>query len=111
MSQAACEFRGNVYRKGAKLAMWSQRQEEAPLDPALPILDPHHHVWDDQRGRYLIHELAADVAASGHNVVATLFVEATAMYRAQGPAEMQAVGEIEFANGVAAMSEIGRAHV
>ena len=27
-------------------------------------IDPHHHVWDDQRGRYLTHELAAESAAA-----------------------------------------------
>src|SRR5689334_6464649 len=45
--------------------------------------------------------------ASGHSVVATVYLEWQTMYRADGPGEMRPVGEIEFANGVAAMSASG----
>jgi hypothetical protein len=45
--------------------------------------------------------------ASGHNVTQSVFVECGAMYRADGPAEMKPVGEIEFVNGTAAMSASG----
>ena len=45
--------------------------------------------------------------SSGHNIVATVFVQARAMHRASGPAEMRHVGETEFVNGVAAMSASG----
>ena len=79
----------------------------AALEPDLPIVDPHHHVWDDERGRYLIHELVEDTS-SGHNIIATVFIEAGSMYRAGGPAAMQPVGEVEFVNGIAAMSASGR---
>ncbi len=102
------EFRGNNYRTLADATAWTQQRREAALEPDLPIIDPHHHVWDDEeRGRYLIHELAADVA-SGHNVVATVFVEAGTMYRADGPPAMRPVGQNEFVNGIAAMSASGR---
>jgi predicted TIM-barrel fold metal-dependent hydrolase len=43
----------------------------------------------------------------GHNVVATVYVEGGAYHRADGPVELRAVGETEFANGVAAMSASG----
>jgi predicted TIM-barrel fold metal-dependent hydrolase len=99
---------------------------EAILEPDLPIIDPHHHLWDRQAAqiaalppprhgfehiirrvpRYLLHELLADMK-SGHNVIATVFLECGAMYRADGPAEMRCVGETEFVNGVAAMSASG----
>jgi predicted TIM-barrel fold metal-dependent hydrolase len=102
------EFRGNAYRHGAELASWAREREEAPLEPDLPIVDPHHHAWDDARGRYLVHELAEDVVGTGHNVVATVFIECGAMYRADGPGAMKPVGEVEFANGVAAMSASGQ---
>jgi len=104
---AAYEFRGNTYRKLADLETWTKQVNEPALEPDLPILDPHHHVWDDERGRYLIHELAEDTS-SGHNIVATVFIEAGSMYRADGPAEMKPVGEVEFVNGIAAMSASGR---
>jgi predicted TIM-barrel fold metal-dependent hydrolase len=102
------EFRGNAYRKLAELTAWQKPAHEAALEPELPIVDPHHHLWDSEErgGRYLIHELLADTS-TGHNIVATVFIEAGAMYRADGPAEMRPVGEVEFVNGVAAMSASG----
>jgi L-fuconolactonase len=100
-------FRGNAYRTLAELDVWTKQRVEPALEPALPIVDPHHHVWDDERGRYLMHELAEDTG-SGHNIVATVFVEAGAMYRADGPADMRPVGQVEFVNGLAAMSASGR---
>jgi predicted TIM-barrel fold metal-dependent hydrolase len=44
---------------------------------------------------------------SGHDVCATVYVEAASMYRADGPSWLRPVGETEFANGVAAMSASG----
>lgn len=97
---------------------------EAILEPELPIVDPHHHLWDrrnyatpqvpdhpfmtaiEPAKRYLLDELMADTG-SGHNVIATVFVECGAFYRADGPMEMRVVGETEFVNGVAAMSASG----
>jgi L-fuconolactonase len=86
---------------------WLDRRREVPLDPELPIVDPHHHLIDrPESGRYLLSDLLADIG-SGHNIVATVYLEWLSMYRAGGPAEMRPVGEIEFANGVAAMSASG----
>ena len=97
----------NNGRKLPELKIWTKLHHEAALEPDLPIIDSHHHVWNDRRGRYLIDELVEDVA-TGHNIVATIFVEAGSnMYRAEGPAAMRPVGEVEFVNGVAAMSASG----
>jgi L-fuconolactonase len=85
---------------------WLDRRREPILDPDLPIVDPHHHLWDRPGWRYLLEELLADTG-SGHNIVATVFVQARAMYRTTGPAETRPVGETEFANGIAAMSASG----
>jgi L-fuconolactonase len=101
------EFRGHTYRTLAEADAWTNLRDEPALEPELPIIDPHHHVWDDQRGRYLVHELAADIA-SGHNIIATVFVEAGVMYRADGPEEMKPIGEVETVNGIAAMGASGR---
>jgi L-fuconolactonase len=103
---------------------------EAILEPDLPIVDPHHHLWDRLGGarsplppqppgpvhpftqvvarspRYLLDELLADLR-SGHNIVATVFVQCGAMYRADGPEALKPVGETEFVNGVAAMTASG----
>src|SRR5690349_20243792 len=85
---------------------WLDRLKEAPLEPALPIVDPHHHLWDRADSRYLLPELLGDLDC-GHNVVATVFMQCRAMHRASGPEEMRPVGETEFVNGVAAMSASG----
>jgi predicted TIM-barrel fold metal-dependent hydrolase len=85
---------------------WLDRRREPILDPDRPIVDPHHHLWDRPGWRYLLDELLADTG-SGHNIVATVFVQARAMYRGTGPVEMRPVGETEFANGIAAMSASG----
>ena len=90
---------------------WLALTEEATLEPEIPICDPHHHFWDFRNERipyqrYLLHELVADID-SGHNVRSTVFVEARAMYRADGPEEMRPVGEVEFVQGLAAASASG----
>ena len=85
---------------------WLAQYTEQVIDPARPIVDPHHHLWDRGGQRYLIEEITADIA-SGHNIVATVYVEARSMYRANGAEALRPVGEIEFANGAAAMSASG----
>ena len=87
---------------------WLARQPAEPvLDPDLPIIDTHHHLWERRDHRYLLQEFLADVR-TGHNVIASVFVECDAMYRAKGPEEMRPVGQTEFVAGQAAMSDSGR---
>lgn len=102
------EYRGLMHRNNADLAAWlAKRPTEAALEPELPIVDPHHHLWDTpQRGTYLLPEFIAD-AAGGHNIVSSVFLECQSMFRASGPDEMKPVGEVEFINGVAAMAASG----
>jgi predicted TIM-barrel fold metal-dependent hydrolase len=85
---------------------WLAQHTEEVIDPQRPIVDPHHHLWDRGGLRYMIEDIAADIA-SGHNIVATVYVEARSMYRASGPEALRPVGEVEFANGAAAMSASG----
>src|ERR1700730_12331729 len=85
---------------------WLDRHKEPILEPELRIIDPHHHLWERPGWRYLLPDLLVDLN-SGHNIVATVFVQARSMYRESGPAEMRPVGEVEFVNGVAAMSASG----
>lgn len=85
---------------------WLDQVVEETIDPDLPICDPHHHLWDFPNNRYLLDELLADIG-SGHNVVSTVFMECTSMYKASGPDAMKPVGETEFVNGIAAMSASG----
>src|SRR5262245_12095491 len=85
---------------------WLAQHTEATIEPERPIVDPHHHLWHRGGSRYLIEEVAADIA-SGHNVTATVYVDCRSMYRASGPEALRPVGEVEFANGVAAMAASG----
>ena len=85
---------------------WLARRTEAILEPDLPIVDPHHHLWERPGWVYMLDDLLADTN-SGHNIVATVFVQCRSMHRAGGPEEMKPVGETEFVNGVAAMSASG----
>ena len=100
------EFRGNAYRGLSELDVWTNLLTEAPLEPELPIVDAHHHLWDDERGRYLLEDYLKDVN-SGHNIRASVFVEAGAMYRNYGDIPSRPIGEVEFVNGIAAMSASG----
>ncbi|MCW2869496.1 amidohydrolase family protein [Actinacidiphila oryziradicis] len=102
------EFGGIVYRNDADLKAWlAKRPPETALEPALPIIDPHHHLWDTpHRGSYFLPDLLADIGG-GHAIVATVYLECQSMYRKHGPAEMAPVGEVEFVNGIAAMSASG----
>jgi len=89
---------------------WLGRTVEEPIDPALPICDPHHHLWEFRyervAHRYLLEDMLDDVNA-GHHIVSTVFIECGAMYRTDGPEPLRVVGETEFVNGIAAMSASG----
>ncbi len=93
-------------------AWLARRPAEAVLAPELPIVDPHHHLWDHKRHRYLLDDLRQDIDSPGaslgaHRIVATVFVDCMAFYRSSGPQALKPVGETEFANGVAAMCDSG----
>lgn len=79
---------------------WLATHAEPALEPDLPILDPHHHLWDRPDSRYLAGDLADDIAGSGHRVLATVYMECHAMYRDGGDPLERPLGEIEFAAGV-----------
>lgn len=98
---------------------------EEIIEPDLPIVDPHHHLWDlrpllpafpEPRHPFLetiagaVHytfdQLQADTQ-SGHNVVATVFMECGAFYDVSRSDALKSVGEVEFANGVAAQGASG----
>lgn len=102
---------------------------EAILDPELPIIDPHHHLWDLRpmlpalqephhefiaalidAAYYTFDELQADTKGGlpgGHNIVGTCFMECGAFYNAAYGEAKKVVGEVEFVNGVAAQGASG----
>src|SRR6185437_11497856 len=85
---------------------WLATYSEPIIEPDLPIVDPHHHLWDNRCFRYLFADLLADTS-SGHNIRSTVFLQCRAMYRADGDPALAPVGETEFVNGAAAMSASG----
>ena len=86
---------------------WLAKRREEPLDPKMPIIDPHHHLWERGGARYLLHDIKADIDGGGHNIRATVFSQCDSMYRADGDPNFAPIGETEFVNGVAAMSASG----
>jgi len=99
---------------------WLAKAPAEPIiDPELPIIDTHHHLWHRQGSggalgeawevpsfRYLLDEFLAD-CATGHNIIGSVFLQCHAMYRAAGATPMRPVGETEFVAGIAAMSDSG----
>ena len=98
---------------------------EAIIEPDLPIIDPHHHLWDLRplmpmfpeprhhfiaglvdNAYYTFDELQAHLT-SGHNIIGTVFMECGAFYNGALGEALKPVGEVEFVNGVAAQSASG----
>jgi L-fuconolactonase len=81
-------------------AAWLDQRHEDILEPDLPIVDAHHHLWERESGRYLLEELRTDLGA-GHNVRATVFIQCGYAYRSDGPPELRPVGETERVAAIA----------
>ena len=99
------------------------------LDPDLPIIDPHHHLWDLRpllpafpeprhdfieaiagAAYYTFDELQQDTRGGlpgGHNIIGTVFMECGAFYDISRSDSLKSVGEVEFVNGVAAQGASG----
>ena len=88
-----------------KVRWLSQETPETVLDPELPIIDPHHHLWrvPSPWGTYDLDDLWADTG-SGHNVEQTVFIDARSGYRHDGPEHLKPIGETEFIADVAEQS-------
>jgi predicted TIM-barrel fold metal-dependent hydrolase len=105
--------------------MTDSRQPEPILEPDLPIIDPHHHLWDLRpmlpmfpephhpfiaaiapHAHYTFDQLHAHLT-SGHNIIGTVFMECGAFYNGAYGEALKVVGEVEFVNGVAAQAASG----
>ena len=101
------------------LTQWlEQETPETVLEPELPIIDSHHHLWDLRKSTanppaqflqkvYLCEEFSKDIREGGHHIVQTVFAQCHAFFRADGPEAMKCVGETEVVHGIAAMSRSG----
>ena len=88
---------------------WLALRSEDALEPGLPIIDPHHHLWERDGGRYFLNELLADLE-TGHNIVATVYSQCGWAYRTEGAEAFRPVGETEFVVGIATEAERRGAH-
>ena len=78
---------------------WLASGEEQAIEPGLRVCDPHHHLWEHPRSRYLAAEFTRD--ARGHGVEKSVFVECGSSYRPDGPEQLRPVGETEFVERIA----------
>ncbi len=85
---------------------WLALRREEILDPGLPIVDPHHHMWQ-RKAPYFAPELLQDLQC-GHLFRGTVYMECSSMYRTDGDPSFASLGEVEFVNGVAAEFASGR---
>jgi L-fuconolactonase len=72
---------------------------EMVLDPDLPIVDPHHHLWPS--GYWIPYDLEAleSDLRRGHRIEATVFIECMTSFRPDGDEALKPVGETEFVVG------------
>ena len=83
---------------------WHEQVQEKVLEPDIPIVDPHHHLWRRPELDYLLEDLQNDTQ-SGHDIRKTVFVECSASYRDSGPEHLKPVGETEFVAEIAEESK------
>jgi L-fuconolactonase len=90
----------------AGLSKMKDGRDEVVVDPDLVIVDAHHHLYIRPQVTYLLDDYRED-ARLGHRIAATVYIETQSMARPDGPEALRPVGEIEFANGMAAMCASG----
>ncbi len=100
------------YRYPPPNPAWLTRMVEPVLEPDLPIIDAHHHLWEEAGQPYLLDEISSDLN-DGHRIEATVFVQAHYGYRTTGPIELAPVGETErvAAMAAAARTDNGRTDI
>jgi len=104
----------STYAENETALGWLRKEEpEDVIEPELPIVDAHHHLWDNRRGSckyrtivYGLPELLEDLY-DGHNIVATVYCQSSCWGRSAGPVEFRSVGEVEFCQGMAAACDSG----
>jgi L-fuconolactonase len=94
---------------------WRDQVQEPALEPDLPIIDAHHHIWSGAPAEpfesYQAEAFLADKTSAGHKIVASVLVDSHSNYRTEGPQSMRVVGETENAERIAtdALRRGGRA--
>ncbi|WP_061127029.1 amidohydrolase family protein [Caballeronia catudaia] len=91
-------------------AEWLASGTEAALEPEMPIVDAHHHFYERAGWTYLLDEYLED-ARSGHNITASVYMQALTRYRQAGPEPLRPVGEVEYVADVTAPLQMGKPQV
>ncbi len=85
---------------------WLAQYQEPTIEPELPIIDAHHHLFSRAEWPYGVDEFSRDLSA-GHKVVATVYLQCGERYRVDGLEALRPVGETEFVETVAQASAVG----
>lgn len=85
---------------------WLAKNQEPILEPGLPIIDPHHHIWDRHGETYLLADLLRDTS-TGHDIRATVFIQCASMYDETEERARQPLGETRFMTDLAKAAENG----
>ncbi|OYD73721.1 UNVERIFIED_ORG: putative TIM-barrel fold metal-dependent hydrolase [Burkholderia sp. CF145] len=101
------EYHGTMVRTTDTLQEWHRAGEvETALDPQMPIVDAHHHLFGTAADRlyYRVEDLQDDISG-GHNVIGTIYCEAYySGWHKDGPDALRPVGEVQ--NIVRAAQEV-----
>ena len=108
LTRRRSEMASHSRRTSVETNAWlSSAASEPIIDPQRPIVDAHHHLWDRPHNQYLLPEFLAETA-SGHHICASVYIDCGSFYRKVANQLMAPLGEVEFANGIAAMAASGR---
>jgi predicted TIM-barrel fold metal-dependent hydrolase len=88
---------------------WLALRTEPALEPALPIIDAHHHLWELPDKTYRVADLLDDMRG-GHDIRATVFIECKTHYDTNEPAGFESLGEVRFACDEARKEQATGAH-
>ncbi|KVR15525.1 amidohydrolase [Burkholderia ubonensis] len=87
---------------------WLASALEPALEPELPIVDAHHHFYERPGWIYMLDDYLQDARSSGHNIQASVYMQAQTRYREAGPAELKPAGETAYVAGVTEPLRHGR---
>lgn len=83
---------------------------ESPLEPAMPIIDPHHHLIFSKNNKYTSNDYLIDIGG-GHNIVKSVFIEVWGMYNHQNEDKHRPWKETEWVVADTTNSSISRTEV
>lgn len=84
---------------------WLALGTETRIEPDIEIVDSHFHLWDFSEPAYYSKGYIRDARSA--EISSSVYVDCTMAYREDGPAELEPVGEVEFAFAQAQASSQG----